>query len=187
MRPGKSAGEVENAAAGINKRRIRAGGGNPPAGLGTLANTRTGAADPSGFGGDRVEEGLELTESYRTALAYIFAGQEQIQNAILMGILEHLAQQEDDLLSDAMEDDFALSGMPYAHEPADLLGELQLEEIHILPVERNGLCYIGYAFGCRWDEDGIGVMTCGSRVVEVGSRDTALLCWLAEDDLRHFH
>ena len=44
-----------------------------------------------------------------------------------MGILEHLAQQEDDLLSDAMEDDFALSGMPYAHEPADLLGELQLE------------------------------------------------------------
>lgn len=38
------------------------------------------------FGGDRVEEGLELTESYRTALAYIFAGQEQIQNAILMGI-----------------------------------------------------------------------------------------------------
>ena len=29
------------------------------------------------FGGDRVEEGLELTESYRTALAYIFAGQEQ--------------------------------------------------------------------------------------------------------------
>lgn len=37
------------------------------------------------------------------------------------------------------------------------------------------------------DEDGIGVMTCGSRVVEVGGRDTALLCWLAEDDLRHFH
>ena len=46
---------------------------------------------------------------------------------------------------------------------------------------------MGYAFGCRWDEDGIGVMTCGSRVVEVGGRDTALLCWLAEDDLRHFH
>lgn len=139
------------------------------------------------FGGDRVEEGQELTESYRTALAYLFAGQKQIQNAILRGILEHLAQQRDDLLSDAMEDDFFLSGMPYVQEPADLLGELQLEEIHVLPVERDGLCYMGYAFGCRWDEDGIGVMTCGSRVVEVGGRDTALLCWLAEDDLRHFH
>lgn len=139
------------------------------------------------FGGDRVEEGQELTESYRTALAYLFAGQKQIQNAILRGILEHLAQQRDDLLSDAMEKDFFLSGMPYVQEPADLLGELQLEEIHVLPVERDGLCYMGYAFGCRWDEDGIGVMTCGSRVVEVGGRDTALLCWLAEDDLRHFH
>ena len=139
------------------------------------------------FGGDRVEEGHELTESYRTALAYLFAGQKQIQNAILRGILEHLAQQRDDLLSDAMEEDFFLSRMPYVQEPADLLGELQLEEIHVLPVERDGLCYMGYAFGCRWDEDGIGVMTCGSRVVEVGGRDTALLCWLAEDDLRHFH
>lgn len=139
------------------------------------------------FGGDRVEEGQELTESYHTALAYLFAGQEQIQNAILRGILEHLAQQRDDLLSDAMEKDFFLSGMPDVQEPADLLGELQLEEIHVLPVERDCLCYMGYAFGCRWDEDGIGVMTCGSRVVEVGGRDTALLCWLAEDDLRHFH
>ena len=37
------------------------------------------------FGGDRVEEGQELTESYRTALAYLFARQEQIQNAILRG------------------------------------------------------------------------------------------------------
>ena len=139
------------------------------------------------FGGDRVEEGQELTESYRAALAYLFAGQKQIQNAILRGILEHMAQQRDDLLSDAMEEDFFLSGMPYVQEPADLLGELQLEEIHVLPVERDCLCYMGYAFGCRWDEDGIGVMTCGSRVVEVGGRDTALLCWLAEDDLRHFH
>ena len=37
------------------------------------------------------------------------------------------------------------------------------------------------------DEDGLGVMVHGCRVVEVGGRDTALLCWLAEDDLRHFH
>ena len=99
------------------------------------------------FGGDRVEEGQELTESYRTALAYLFAGQKQIQNAILRGILELLAQQRDDLLSDAMEDDFFLSGMPYVQEPADLLGELQLEEIHVLPVERDGLCLYGL---CLW-------------------------------------
>ncbi len=59
------------------------------------------------FGGDRVEEGQELTESYRTALAYLFAGQKQIQNAILRGILEHLAQQRDDLLSGTMEEDFS--------------------------------------------------------------------------------
>ena len=139
------------------------------------------------FGGDRVEEGQELTESYRKALAYLFAAQEQVKDALLNGILQHLADEEADLLGGCLEDDFSMPGLPRAQETADLLGELQLEEIHVLPVEKDGLCYMGYVFGCRWDEDGLGVMVHGCRVVEVGGRDTALLCWLAEDDLRHFH
>ena len=109
------------------------------------------------FGGDRMDEGQELTESYRTALSYLF------------------------------EDDPGLAGLPCPQTAEDLMGEIWLEEVHILPVEREGLCYIGYAFGCRWDQDGLGVMTHGRRVVEAGGRDTSLLCWLAEDDLGHSH
>ncbi|MDD3192791.1 MAG: hypothetical protein PHE47_02920 [Oscillospiraceae bacterium] len=138
------------------------------------------------FGGDRVDEGQELTEGYRKTLTDLFASQERIKAAILEGIVAYLAGEEADLLGDGLEDDFDLPGLPRVEEPIDLLGEIQLEEIHLLPVEKDGYCYVGYAFACRWDEDGIGVMTHGSRVVEVGGRDMALLCWLAEDDLGHF-
>ena len=139
------------------------------------------------FGGDRIDQGQELTESYRKALAYLFADQEAVKVAILSGILCFFAQQEQALLSDAVEEDFGLDCLPRIREIEDLMGEIWLEEVHILPVERDGLCYIGYAFRCRWDEEGLGVMTCGRRVVETGGRDTSLLCWLAEDDLEHPH
>ena len=134
------------------------------------------------FGGDQADAGEELTDSYQTALSYLFARQREVRNAILQAVASHLQQQRDDWMSGELEE--AQPAPAQEAEPADLLGQLQLEEVHILPVEKDGLCYIGYGFGCRWDEDGIGVMTHGCRVVEVGSRDTALLCWLAEDDSR---
>lgn len=139
------------------------------------------------FGGDRMDEGQELTESYRTALAYLFAEQKQVKTAVLHGILAFLAQQEQALLDGETEEDLGLSCLPHFRSADELAGEICLEEIHILPVERDGLCYIGYAFGCQWDQDGLGVMTHGCRVVETGGKDTSLLCWLAEDDLGHFH
>ncbi|MCI9405366.1 MAG: hypothetical protein HFK04_00405 [Oscillospiraceae bacterium] len=139
------------------------------------------------FGGDRVDGGQELTEGYQTALSYLFADQDAVKAAVLKGILSFLALQERALLGGETEDDPGLAGLPCPQTAEDLMGEIQLEEIHILPVEREGLCYIGYAFGCRWDQDGLGVMTHGRRVVEAGGRDTALLCWLAEDDLGHSH
>ena len=117
----------------------------------------------------------------------LFADQEAVKVAVLSGILCFFAQQEQALLSDAVEEDFGLDCLPHILEAEDLMGEIWLEEVHILPVERDGLCYIGYAFRCRWDEEGLGVMTCGRRVVETGGRDTSLLCWLAEDDLEHPH
>lgn len=139
------------------------------------------------FGGDRMDEGQELTESYRAALSYLFADQEAVKTAVLNGILSFLARQEQALLGGETEDDSALAELPCPQSADDLIGEIQLEEVHILPVEKEGLCYIGYTFGCRWDQDGLGVMTHGRRVVETGGRDTALLCWLAEDDLGHSH
>ena len=68
------------------------------------------------FGGDRIDQGQELTESYRKALAYLFADQEAVKVAILSGILCFFAQQEQALLSDAVEEDFGLDCLPHIPE-----------------------------------------------------------------------
>ncbi|MBR2637066.1 MAG: hypothetical protein IKD34_08540 [Oscillospiraceae bacterium] len=138
------------------------------------------------FGGDRPDEGQELTDSYRTALSFLVTAQEPMKKVLLLAIARHLAQLEEDMLGGDLEDDFDLPGIPQVQELSDLMGEMQLEEVHILPVEKDGLCYMGYVFACSWDPDGIGIMTHGQRIVEVGSRDTALLCWICEDDIGHY-
>jgi len=49
---------------------------------------------------------------------------------------------------------------------------------------RNGAePYLGFEFGCTWDQEhGLGVLTHGNRVIEVGGADTAILLWMAEQD-----
>lgn len=58
-----------------------------------------------------------------------------------------------------------------------------IANIHILPVEREGMGYIGFELGCSWDEEhGIGVMLHGNRIIDIGGADTAFLSWIAERD-----
>jgi len=46
--------------------------------------------------------------------------------------------------------------------------------VHLLPIARDGLAYIGLELGCTWDEEhGAGVILHGSRVVAVGAGDQA--------------
>jgi hypothetical protein len=50
-------------------------------------------------------------------------------------------------------------------------------------VLKDGLPYVGYEFGRRWDgEHGLGVLMHGTRVVEVGGADTAMTLWIAKRD-----
>ena len=60
-----------------------------------------------------------------------------------------------------------------------------LHEVHVHQLQKEGLPYVGYELGCRWDEEhGLGVLMHGSRVVEVGDAGTAFTLWIAERDAR---
>jgi len=44
-----------------------------------------------------------------------------------------------------------------------------LHDVHILASARDGFAYVGYEFGCNWDdEDGFGVLSHLDRVIEHG-------------------
>jgi hypothetical protein len=64
-----------------------------------------------------------------------------------------------------------------------LVDRVELDAVYIQSIHVGGLAYVGYGLRCGWDtEHGLGVLTHGDRVVEVGGADTAFLGWIAERD-----
>lgn len=65
----------------------------------------------------------------------------------------------------------------------DLHSLLGLHTIYIHQVEKDGIPYVGFEFGCDWEtEHGLGVLMHGNRTVQIGYADTAFLRWIAEED-----
>jgi hypothetical protein len=68
--------------------------------------------------------------------------------------------------------------MPHLQTPSDLKPMIGLSTIHISDVEKDGAAYIGFEFGCDWEQEhGLGVMTHKDRIVEVGDCQTAFDAW----------
>jgi hypothetical protein len=64
----------------------------------------------------------------------------------------------------------------------DMIG---LHSINVHQVSKHGLPYIGLEFGCTWEEEhGLGILMHGSRTVNIGGADTAILLWMAEEDAK---
>jgi hypothetical protein len=68
--------------------------------------------------------------------------------------------------------------MPVLQNPSDLKPLMGLSTVHIGDVEKDGFAYIGFEFGCNWEEEhGLGVMTHKDRIIEVGDAETAFDAW----------
>ena len=73
--------------------------------------------------------------------------------------------------------------MPDIHHLDDIRKVVNLHSVNIHPISKNSCPYIGLEFACTWDDEhGTGVLLNGSRIVEVGGADTAILLWIAEQD-----
>ncbi len=66
------------------------------------------------------------------------------------------------------------SSLPILADPKDLAQVMGLHDVHVLAVEKDGFAYVGFEFGCNWeDEHGFGVLTYKDRVIDSGSARTA--------------
>lgn len=73
--------------------------------------------------------------------------------------------------------------LPDISTPSELRPLIGLSNVHVLSVVRNGAAYIGFEFGCRWDDEhGAGVMTHLGRVIATGQADTSFMAWIARQD-----
>ncbi len=71
--------------------------------------------------------------------------------------------------------------MPEIHAPDDLRVLMGINQVHVLRHAKDGLAYVGFEFECTWDPDhGLGVMTHGERIVDVGAADTSFCAYAPE-------
>jgi Domain of unknown function (DUF6985) len=74
--------------------------------------------------------------------------------------------------------------LPDISEPSELRPLIGLSNVHVLSVVRDGAAYIGFEFGCVWDDEhGAGVMTHLGRVVATGQAAVSFMAWIAKQDL----
>lgn len=133
------------------------------------------------IGGDMVSENIEVTEDHEKAYLYLTDQQDEIKTSILTALLNEYKNLQE--LYGYSEEDAAIL-MPDVNDPFEFNSLIGLSTIHLLNVSKDGTAYVGYEFGCNWDDEhGLGVMTHKERVIEIGGADTAFLSWIAERDL----
>ncbi len=102
----------------------------------------------------------------------------QMQTALLDGLLDHYPSLREKYSGFAEPKD-----IPPVRSVDDFRGLIGLYGMNVHQVEKDGVPYVGFEFGCTWDgEHGLGVLMHGTRVVEIGGADTAILLWIARRD-----
>jgi len=129
---------------------------------------------PEGRGGDELDTGeLRLIDQFvknepeisKSALAYLAREYPKLQSQYCYSGTEKKEK------------------MPDVRREADLRSLVCLHTLNIHQIADTGAPYVGYQFHCTWDEEhGLGILMHGTRPVEVGGADTAILLWVARKD-----
>ncbi len=124
---------------------------------------------------------LALSPAHENSLSFLLTHGAQMLDSILTRLLAEYPQlQEDFGYSEEEKGEY----MPDVTTKEELCKLLTPCRIQLIPIEKDGLSYMGVAFDCTWDEEhALGVMMHKTRVVDMGGEDTSFLSWIAKRDL----
>lgn len=132
------------------------------------------------LGGDMVSDDPGVQPFHINAYNYLMEFQEQVQEQILLALMNEYSSLREMYGYDA---DVAAKLMPDISDPRQFKKLIGLSAVHLLNVSRDDIAYVGYEFGCTWDDEhGLGVMTHKDRIIEIGDASTAFLTWIADKD-----
>lgn len=125
--------------------------------------------------------GIEpLTTSEISSVVWVIENEALISQALILSLLKEYP---------SLQEQYGYFGnekaqlMPDIKSADDLRALVGLSSVNIHQVQKNGIPYVGFEFGCTWDnEHGLGVLMHGTRTVEIGGADTAVLLWIAKQD-----
>lgn len=83
----------------------------------------------------------------------------------------------------AFEPEHEATVFPTVASAEELLDVIEIVAVHVHQIDRGGVPYLGFEFSCPWDvEHGLGVLMHGTRLVDMGGADTAIMLWVARRD-----
>jgi hypothetical protein len=123
-----------------------------------------------------------LTDSEKSSIGWVIENEASISEALISSLLkEYPTLQEQYGYSDREKAEL----MPDVRAVQDLRGLIGLHSVNVHPVQKDGIPYAGFEFGCSWDgEHGLGILMHGVRTVEIRGADAAILLWIAKQDAR---
>lgn len=121
------------------------------------------------------------SESQTKAFLYLQENDQLLQQKVLKAIFDVYPKWRESyrsFLGERFEQE-----MPVLNSPLDLKSVMGLSTIHILSVDKDGLAYVGFEFGCTWEEEhGLGVMSYRDNIVDVGSAEESFSLSVANED-----
>jgi hypothetical protein len=137
---------------------------------------------PISIGGDMVIDNPTITNDHINAYNYLTTHSEQVLDAILARLFADYKNLQADY---GYDQDDAKEIMPDIENVDDFKKLIGLSQIHLMNVSKDGFAYVGYEFGCTWDDEhGLGFMTHKDRIIDFGGADTSFLTWVASGDLK---
>lgn len=132
------------------------------------------------LGGDMISEDPGVQPFHINAYNYLMEFQEKVQEQILLALLQEYKSLQEMYGYNSRE---AAVLMPDITDPRQFRQLIGLSAVHLLNVSKDDIAYVGYEFGCTWDDEhGLGVMTHKDRIIEIGDASTAFLTWIADKD-----
>ena len=115
------------------------------------------------------DESWQVSRAQQAAYLALLENGALLRDAILAELLQLYPQWQS--LYSYEEDEAEL--MPNVAASDDFKPLIGLSIVHILTMEQAGLAYVGFEFGCTWDEHGLGALTHGHRVLQLGGAEDA--------------
>ena len=121
-----------------------------------------------------------LTEKELALVGWVVDHEEQVLEAALQGLYEYYPKAKEQLTG-FLDDETLDELYPAISSKYELKGLLYIPSIHIHPIFKDGVPFIGVEFECEWDvEHGVGIVMHGTTVHEVGEASNAFMLWCAE-------
>ncbi len=133
------------------------------------------------IGGDMFMDNPAITIQHVNAYNYLTAHSQKIYTLLLTRLFAAYKNLQTEYGYNEEDAKEIMPNIDNVGQFKDLIG---LSQIHLLNVSKGEVAYIGYEFGCTWDDEhGLGFMTHKDRIIDFGDADISFMTWVAEKDL----